>query len=167
MGEDEYGHPKYDTLRTEIGELIYQLKYNSKINAINDIMNIIKPYLDQWNISDKIDIIIPVPPSKGRRVQPVFLIAKEIARYLNIPINTQVIKKINTKQLKDVSSQDKISNINSSIVKEKHFIKKVNILLIDDLYDSGATLTEIVNVLRTDDNIYKIYVLTMTKTKGG
>jgi predicted amidophosphoribosyltransferase len=53
------------------------------------------------------------------------------------------------------------SIIQTVFAKDKH-----SMLLVDDLYDSGATLTECVNVLRQDKNIDKIYVLTMTKTKG-
>lgn len=44
--------------------------------------------------------------------------------------------------------------------------RKVNILVVDDLYESGTTLNEICRVLKRDQNINNIYVLTMTKTKG-
>jgi len=27
IGDDEYGHPQFDTKRSEIGELLYRLKY--------------------------------------------------------------------------------------------------------------------------------------------
>lgn len=54
--------------------------------------------------------------------------------------------------------------IKGSIIKEKNFKKKVNILLVDDLFDSGATLNEAVDMLKRDINVADVYVLTMTKT---
>lgn len=40
------------------------------------------------------------------------------------------------------------------------------ILVIDDLYSTGATLNETCKVLKNDKNVKKIYCLAMTKTKG-
>lgn len=167
LGENDYGHPIYDTKRTEIGELVYQFKYQKNKNIVNDIMELVKPVLDQWRIEEKVDIIIPIPPSdSSRNFQPVFLISKAIADYLNIPTSTQVLKKTKTEQLKNVSNDKKLDSIKNAIIKEKQFKRKVNILLIDDLYDSGATLNEAVNVLKKDKNVDEVYVLAMTKTGG-
>ena len=45
IGENEYGHPMFDTKRSEIGELIYQLKYQEQEKIISDIMVLVKPVL--------------------------------------------------------------------------------------------------------------------------
>lgn len=167
LGEDNYGHPIFDTKRSEIGELIYLLKYQKNINIVNDIMKFVEPVLDKWKIGEKIDIIIPIPPTdSSRNFQPVFLIAKAISDYLNIPMSTQVLEKNKHEQIKNVSYDKKLKAIKDSIIKEKKFKKKVNILLIDDLFDSGATLNEAVDVLKTDVNISDVYVLVMTQTRG-
>ena len=44
--------------------------------------------------------------------------------------------------------------------------KTSNILVIDDLYSTGATLNETCKTLRKDSNVKNIYCLAMTKTKG-
>ena len=165
VGENEYGHPMFDTKRSEIGELIYQLKYQEKKNIINDIMVLVKPVLDNWQIGAKVDIIIPIPPSDiSRTFQPVFLIAEAISDYLNIRMSTQVLKKSKHEQLKNAGINEKSDLIKGSITKDKNFKKKDNILLVDDLFDSGATLNEAVAVLKSDINVADVYVLTMTKT---
>lgn len=41
-----------------------------------------------------------------------------------------------------------------------------NILLIDDLYKSGATASECVNVLKKAPNVKNVYFLVITKTKS-
>lgn len=165
VGENEYGHPMFDTKRSEIGELIYQLKYQEQKKIINDIMVLVKPVLDNWQIGAKVDIIIPIPPSDiSRTFQPVFLIAEAISDYLNIRMSTQVLKKSKHEQLKNAGINEKSDLIKGSITKDKNFKKKVNILLVDDLFDSGATLNEAVDVLKSDINVANVYVLTMTKT---
>jgi len=40
------------------------------------------------------------------------------------------------------------------------------VLLVDDLFDSGVTLNEAVNVLKSDINVADVYVLVMTQTRG-
>ena len=165
VGDNEYGHPMFDTKRSEIGELVYQLKYQEKKKIINDIMVLVKPVLDDWQIGAKVDIIIPIPPSDiSRTFQPVFIITEAISDYLNIRMSTQVLKKLKHNQLKNASIEKKIDLIKGSIVKEKNFKREVNILLVDDLFDSGVTLNEAVDVLKSDINVADVYVLTMTKT---
>lgn len=39
-------------------------------------------------------------------------------------------------------------------------------LIIDDLYGTGATLNEACKALRKDGNVKKIYCMVLTKTKG-
>lgn len=56
--------------------------------------------------------------------------------------------------------------LSGTILALKKANKKHNILLVDDLYSTGATLNECVKILREDQLLGKIYVLTMTKTKG-
>ena len=38
IGDDEYGHPQYNTTRSEIGELLYKLKYKRDNSVLSDII---------------------------------------------------------------------------------------------------------------------------------
>ena len=44
--------------------------------------------------------------------------------------------------------------------------KPHTILLVDDLFDTGSTMSECVSILKEDPKLKKIYVLAMTKTMG-
>ena len=55
--------------------------------------------------------------------------------------------------------------VNHSIIQEKKAKHPINILLFDDVYDSGTTANACVRALRTDKNIKKIYFVALTRTK--
>ncbi len=38
IGDNEYGHPQFETHRTEIGELLFRLKHRSDEKAANELV---------------------------------------------------------------------------------------------------------------------------------
>lgn len=94
LGENEYGHPVFATKRSDIGELLYKLKYKSNQAVINDIINMIGPFMKEWNSISLFDGIISIPPSnKQRIVQPVFAIAQALAKELGIWVDNNYLEK--------------------------------------------------------------------------
>ncbi len=65
----------------------------------------------------------------------------------------------------NLQAKDGYTNIRGTIIKNGTFEKETNILIIDDLYSTGATLNEITKVLKSDKNVKNVYVLAMTKTR--
>jgi competence protein ComFC len=173
VGINEHGHTEFYTTRTELGDSIYKLKYNKlntdeKINSVlNDITDTATAFiLQNWGI--KIDAIIPMPPSVPRSTQPVFLIARELGKKLNIPVFYNVVERLNSNQIKNLSQVEKGLLTYASFVKKNHnFSEPVNILLIDDLYSSGTSANLVSKILKTDSNINNIYFLSISKTKNG
>lgn len=166
LGEDEFGHKQFDTKRSELGELVYELKYEQKKLVLNKIMEVIGTFLIDWGISNKINCVIPVPPSKkNREFQPVFELSNSIANFLRKPVIIDMLSKNSSIQSKELDNIQKHNLISGSMIKNKKFNNKVNVLLVDDLYKSGETLKEATAVLKTDNNIEDIYVITMTKTR--
>jgi competence protein ComFC len=101
IGYNEFGHPEFDTQRSALGELIYRLKYKGDIGSIPSIVETAAHFIRGWGIS--LDVIIPMPPSKQRLVQPVFEIASALSSTLGIAVDTKsVSKKSSTPQMKDI-----------------------------------------------------------------
>lgn len=166
IGEDDYGHKIFDTERSELGELVYQFKYRGQYQYLYKIIALAKPFVIEWASQKDITSVLPVPSSNSNRAyQPAFEIAKEIALLLNAGYNDTVLQKTSSIQSKELTNEEK-QKISGTIIKTKMAKRKHNMLLVDDLYQTGTTLTECVKELRKDSNIQKIYVLTMTKTKG-
>jgi len=163
IGENVYGRMQYETTRTTLGELVFQLKYRGRYENINKIIDLIKPFLAKIKAEWKVDVIIPVPPSKHRDFQPVNELARTIAEYLHINYTDEVLEKLSSSQSKDMSKSDK--TLKGSIIAKIKAQREHNLLLIDDLFESGETLKECVSVLRDDPLLKRIYVLVMTKTR--
>lgn len=164
LGYDEFGHPQYDTTRTDLGELVYKLKYGHDKTVLDDIISIIRNSFTFKSI----DVIIPVPPSKtSRTFQPVVEIAKRLGNVLGIQVLANAVLKVkNTPELKNMSTfegkysilKDAFKIIDASLIRNK------TTLLLDDLYQSGATLTAITELLKKE-GASKVKVLTLTKTR--
>lgn len=162
-GENVYGHMEFNTIRTELGELVFLLKNRGKQDAVCCIIDIIKQFLDNWKELKSVDIVLPVPPSKERIYQPASEIAEAISQYLDVSFTDGVLEKTTFEQSKNMNKTDK--SLKGSIVANLKATKPHSILLVDDLYSTGTTLTECVSVLRNDPHLKNIYVLAMTKTK--
>lgn len=166
IGEDAYGHTIFETTRSELGELLYSFKYCFRIDCIDRIIDLAIPFLKKWKAIKSVDIVMPVPSSnKNRPYQPACEIAREIAKYLKISLVEDVLVKTSGGQSKDMVSEKKKA-IQGTIKATRRGIREFNVLLVDDIYDSGTTLSECVRALREDPNLRMVYVLTITKTKG-
>jgi competence protein ComFC len=164
IGYDEFGHAMYDTKRTELGELVYKLKYNHDMSVIDEIVSLIRGFAP----FNTIDVIIPVPPSNiSRTFQPVVEIAKRIGGSLGIQVSTgAVMKTRNTPELKNVLTVEEKYDILKDVFKiADESIKGKTVLLFDDLYDTGATLRAITNAVYEQGGASKVKVLALTKTR--
>lgn len=160
LGYDNRGREKFENTRTEIGELIYKYKYKNSADSLIKIINLIKDIIEKWDLKRKIDMVIPVPPSnKMRSYQPVFEIAKEIANFLDKDCRLDILLKEDDLQAKDNF------NVEGRFKQIVKINQPANVLIVDDLYSTGATLNEVCKILREDRNVMKIYVLAITKTK--
>lgn len=164
IGDDPFGHPRYDTTRSYIGELMYQLKYQVNTSVLPAIVDEVTGLLESKGLLSSIDLIIPAPPTKDRTFQPVFAIAEAVAKQNDIFFSDDALVKTSSLEAKSMDWSAK-KKLKGSVHFTKEFIRPCNVLLIDDVYETGSTLKACVNALREDPKTGKIYVLTITKTR--
>ncbi|MCP4178789.1 MAG: ComF family protein [bacterium] len=154
--------------RTEIAEASYQLKFMGKHDLASAIAETIKIFmLNNPEFTNKIDCLVGIPPSNLKRdKQPVIEICKSLSSRMNIEYTeTLVSKVIETPEIKDLDDSIREQTIKGVFrINNKELQKYKSILIIDDLYSSGATAKELVNEIRKDKKSLLIYLITLIKS---
>jgi competence protein ComFC len=165
LGHDSFGNPQFDTKRTEMGELIYRLKNRRDKNTLDSIAETAIQFIKGWN--PMVDLIVPMPPSRKRPTyQPVVEIAMAIGKGLSKPVNITAMNKIkDTPELKDVFGyQERLRLLQGAFEVDRDAVRDKRILLVDDLYRSGATATVAAQNL-VAGGAAAVNLLAMTKTR--
>lgn len=165
LGADEQGHDRFENVRSEMGELVYKLKYQRDRGVLPEIVE----RLEKVKGIENFDAIIPIPPTnKGRAFQPVTEIANALGAKRGVPVVTDVlIKQPGGRELKNVDDPDERAKLleESLAIENSAKIKGKKVLLVDDLYRSGATLAAATKRLKAAGAAY-VGVVTMTKTRS-
>lgn len=165
IGYNEFGHPEFDTLRSEIGEMVYRLKYRGDKSTMVPIVEATAGFLTSWGINP--DAIVPIPPSRQRRFQPVLELAAELARALKVPLNTESLKKTKTtQQMKDVGDfSARVAALEAAFASDK-VLQGKRVPLFDDLFQSGATMNVAARTLKSQGLVKLVYALALTRTRS-
>ena len=166
----------YDTERTEFGELVFHLKYRDDRTKIQPIAEVTAKFVEEkfavdgHHVLPYLAAVIPIPPSDTNRAfQPVTKVVREIGKLLNVPVRTDYLMKVKRtellKNLPDVES--KREQLRGAFSVQSQDLENRCILLVDDLYDSGTTLTEATKILHEQGGVQHVLVLTLTRTRTG
>lgn len=165
IGEDAFGHSRFNNTYSEVGHLLYQFKYNGHLDTREQIAAIAVEFLRTWLKGKDVDSILPCPASMMREIQPVYAIAYEISELMNIAYTDEVLKKDSTVVVKNTAKEAR--NLEGLITKVKPAKRPCSILLIDDIVDTGSTANECVRLLKQDPNIQHVYFLAIAKRRRG
>ena len=92
LGDNEYGYPKFDTTRSEIGEALYQLKYRGDWSQVAPLAAQVAERIVP--LFDKVELIIPMPASNVRQRQPVNEIAMALGHAMGVPVIDDIVVKV-------------------------------------------------------------------------
>ncbi|RJQ16641.1 MAG: ComF family protein [Nitrospiraceae bacterium] len=112
------------------------------------------------------DAVVPVPLNEKRLRQREFnqsaLLAKNLAESRGIPVVLNcLVRTRDTRQQVGLNSRDRRKNIKKAFdVKQKELIAGKNIMLVDDVVTTGATVRECARVLKKA-GVENIYVITL------
>lgn len=164
---------RFDTEYTEIGKMVNRVKYHRDRSKIRPLAEIVAKFVEEefavagHSVLRHISAIIPIPPSDtSRPFQPVIEIAQRMGGFLNRQVLTNyLIKTRQTKLLKNLPSVEKQAEIQGAFEIRHQDLKGRCVLLFDDLYDSGVTLTEATKALSEQGGVHRVLVLTLTQTR--
>jgi competence protein ComFC len=165
-GHDGYGHAQFESTRSEVGELLYKLKYRQDKSVIPKIAKAVGTFVESY--LPKLDVIVPVPPSTPRSEQPVILIARAVGKRNKIPVSEDCVWKIReTPQLKNALEYDQRWRLlDGAFDVDSASVAGKTLLLFDDLYRSGATMNAITSALYDKGRAKEIFALTITRTRS-
>lgn len=165
IGYDEYGHPLFNTIRTPVGDLLYLLKYKGQKAALADLVSAAVEFIRGWG--PPVKAIVPVPPSRRRSSQPVIHIAQGIGGLLRIPVHDVVLKATTAKELKDVFDyHERLKLLTNAYSISSTDLRGKAVLLVDDLYRSGATLNAVSSSLINQGKASEVYAFCPTRTRS-
>lgn len=163
IGENEQGYMQFETVRTDAGEAVFQLKYRTDHTKAEELAQAVSDHI--LPLLPKFGLIVPMPASNQRQVQPVNLVANALSELTGKPMFELLSKKPGGLTLKNLQTREEKDQALVGAISLNYCITnegKWNALLIDDLYHSGASIDAAVDVLRTYEKIGKIFVATLT-----
>jgi ATP-dependent DNA helicase RecQ len=156
-----------DWSRSEVGDLAYRLKYQSDRAALAPLVEQALALCAAHPELADVAAIVPVPPSTPRPFDPVSVLADELGRRLPRPVRPVLVKTRRTAPQKEMRTlAQKRANVAGAFAvpdARQSEVRGQSLLVLDDLYDSGATLEEVCRVLR-QAGAARLCVLTLTRT---
>lgn len=141
-------------------EMIRRLKYKEKAELANVFAKFMVELIEKYSL--KFDIIVPVPSSKRRlRIRgynQAMLIARNISKLTFIPVLDCLEKIKDTKSQTLFKDQNRWYNV-KGVFKCNLDLKGKSILLVDDVFTSGAT-AHFSSVALKNSNAKNIIVIT-------
>lgn len=160
------------TIYDEIGAgIIKRFKYNGKKYYAGYIAEMM---LENADYFDDIDYITFVPISEKRRKERGFNQAEEVAKILGEKLHIEVVDMLDKvgsgKHQAGLSQKERRKNLAGTFaLKEdvKKLIKEKNIMIIDDVFTTGSTLSECAKTLRSSrtNKPLKVCCYTFAKTR--
>ncbi len=166
VGYTREGKEVFETQRSVLGEAIFVLKYRADRRPLAGIVRTFAAFVRErdW----KIDLVVPVPPTTPRPWQPVELLACELATALGAESGQSGVHRIAARApIKELRGFDeKRCELAGSFRVDADVFRGRSLLVIDDLYASGATVHVLCEALRScGPNRLQVLVATRTRSR--
>ena len=152
---------------TKIGQMAYEYKYGGEKTLVDRLADETAKFLREHEKYRDVEALVAVPSTvKQRAYDPVPRLARALSERIGIPWPPEaLVKTRQTRPQKEMENEtQKIRNVRGAFrVADQSFVRGKRVLLIDDLYDSGATLNECTRVLR-GAGAKAVLALTLTRT---
>lgn len=151
-------------------EAIYRLKYGGRREYADFFGEQITEYLGEFIRDVCPDGIVPIPLHRRRRASRGYnqaaLLAKAVGRRLNIPVYPEMLVRVrNTAPQKKLNAEERQNNLKRAFNMGRNDVKLKTIIVMDDIYTTGATIDEAARVLK-EAGAESIYFITLACGAG-
>ena len=158
----------YGRLEDPLQAIIHQFKYGSHSSLARPLARLIHTLWVQDYQGRAPDMIVPVPLYKARQRERGFnqalLLARHLSRWTQVPLMDRVLVRHRPTAVQaGLSRGQRRRNIQGAFrVVDRAAIRKRAVLLVDDVFTTGATLNECARMLRKQ-GAHRVDVLTVAR----
>jgi predicted amidophosphoribosyltransferase len=155
--------------RTPLGQVLHRFKYEQDRRAGLVLARLLCDFIRTWRAFSSCDLLITVPPSyTSRPFDPVSFLAEEVERQTQILWHRNALTRSKLTKPQKAIPEREVKELNVSNVYRPTGALDLSgktVLLLDDTFDSGATLDHVSGMLR-EAGAKTILVLVVAKTQG-
>lgn len=160
-----------------VRELIHQFKYERRLQLRGPLATLMlrtlaEPRLAGENFADW--LLVPVPLHRSREQEREFNQSWELCQRLGeltgIPAAQALVRVRETESQASLDRDERLKNLRGAFAmskalpwNEKHGLEGRRVLLVDDVFTTGATTSECAGVLRKEGGAEKVVVITTAR----
>ncbi len=132
---------------------IYRFKYHNKREYARVYAKQIKDKCGGMISAWSPDVLMPVPIHSSRLKERGFnqaeLIARELEHFTGIPMDSEsLVRVVKTVPMKELDNAQRVKNLQNAFQADKKVVKYRKVLIVDDIYTTGATFDACATVLK-------------------
>lgn len=161
-------YPRQESEEHPLRQAIQKFKYGRKVSLGKPLGRLLaqdcRPLLEQW----KVDLIVPVPLHprrlRWRGFNQSVLLARQVSRICGVPVDPFLLSRnVETPPQTQLSEPERRRNVRGAFsVNPEPSLENRSVLLLDDVYTSGATVNECSRCLKRA-GAKAVYVLTLAR----
>ncbi|MBU0574595.1 MAG: ComF family protein [Candidatus Margulisbacteria bacterium] len=147
---------------------IWRFKFDRKKELADPLGYLLAKYANRHLSLKNMHMIVPVPLHEKRLRQRGYnqseLLCRQLTKYYNIPtVHRSLYRVRDTMPQFELNKRERFSNIRGAFaVNGKEPVKGKNILLVDDIYTTGMTVSECTSMLKRS-GASSVHVLTLSR----
>lgn len=151
-----------------VRELIHRFKYEKRIQLRRPLGMLVASHLGEYAAACAADLLLPVPLHRRRLQERGFnqalLLADFLSRSWDIPLSRNNLRRLRwTEPQITLTAAERAANVRGAFsVHDPAEVRGKRVLLVDDVYTTGSTVSECARVLMKE-GAAAVYVITVAR----
>lgn len=144
-----------------IKKTMYRFKYSNRREYAEFFGDILAARYGHLIRNWQVEAVIPIPLYRIKYLKRGYnqaeLIAKALSKQMKIPMDSKIlIRSRKTRAMKELNDEERVKNLQNAFKLTENIVKYKKVLLVDDIYTTGATMDACAKVLK-EGGIKEIY----------
>ena len=149
-------------------ECIHLFKYRGYLGLVDIFKDVMVNFIKANEIRNEIDLIVPIPIFSTKKRERTYnhseVLAGLLSKSLGVAMDEKNLKKIKwSRSQSELDKKNRLKNVKDTfLVIDKDVFAGKNVLLVDDVYTTGATVNECAKML-LEANAGRVLSLTLAR----